>query len=576
MPIVSPKISSTACIISITRLLKHFDDTSCQKFKQLLLQELKYTNEAELWCKALLLLSKSMTDDSLSRIKKEIIIIGDQQPSINNNAISVWQEIQQKYKDRLSNLHSDIIDHLGTFLDKKQSIEFGYLNRQIYIETQKQSYLLKRCNDTPFIINDKMEKKFFSPQTSTFAYNFPKQLEIKVKSNNKNQAFEMQDSQWYQNAFYILNRFKCDENGFKYLEAIPIEQLFCKNGNNRFFKESGRLEQIEQFELEASLSLTRKFCDSFDMYYTRYCDNNIDKIRNITQFIIGSTFFRGKNTDIRRLVTLGQISHKINLSNCKVCFNDINHVKQVFHKKLKVLECNQFTTCRFEQKLGTTDNIAINMSDCGLNGLEISINIYYNCECSNPIIIFNQLGLRCRIHCFTVSLHKEIHKYDELSPMFDGIFNIFTSSTANYSVNIDNKIETCKNQTLTVKILRESQNLYNFAEVLLFLRNRRCKILNSNIHNIQSIICEFCLTRIRDKIKINRGSWSGSMWRYHANIEYSIDKNKIECKICDLSEKELGILYQNMIKWFQNIQNQYGNDKFHNQSFFLHLKLSNV
>ena len=71
-------------------------------------------------------------------------------------------------------------------------------------------------------------------------------------------------------------------------------------------------------------------------------------------------------------------------------------------------------------------------------------------------------------------------------------------------------------------------------------------------------------------------TWSDCIWNYEANIEYSIDKNKIEYKICDLSEKELGILYQNMIKWFQNIQNQYGNDKFQHQSFFLHLKLNNI
>ena len=63
------------------------------------------------------------------------------------NDASIYKNIRSNYKDDFSNLHSDIIDHFGTFLTKKESIQFGYLNRQLYIETQKNSFLLKRQND---------------------------------------------------------------------------------------------------------------------------------------------------------------------------------------------------------------------------------------------------------------------------------------------------------------------------------------------------------------------------------------------------------------------------------------------
>ena len=46
------------------------------------------------------------------------------------------------HKDPLSSLNSDIIDHIGAFLTKKASIEFGYVNKQLYIETRKLSYIL--------------------------------------------------------------------------------------------------------------------------------------------------------------------------------------------------------------------------------------------------------------------------------------------------------------------------------------------------------------------------------------------------------------------------------------------------
>ena len=114
----------------------------------------------------------------LYTLKQEAIKLAEQHPSNINDNISVYKKMQQQYTDILSNLHSDIVDYLGTFLDKQQSIELGYLNKQLYIETQKTSYLLKRDNDKPFVIDDFVVDRFFWKQTNTFPYSLPKKIHI--------------------------------------------------------------------------------------------------------------------------------------------------------------------------------------------------------------------------------------------------------------------------------------------------------------------------------------------------------------------------------------------------------------
>ena len=64
--------------------------------------------------------------------------------------MTAYKFIQKQYDNGLCQLPSDIIDYFGTFLTKTQSIEVGYLNKHLFIETQKQSYLLKRCKDQMF------------------------------------------------------------------------------------------------------------------------------------------------------------------------------------------------------------------------------------------------------------------------------------------------------------------------------------------------------------------------------------------------------------------------------------------
>ena len=129
-------------------------------------------------------------------------------------------------------------------------------------------------------------------------------------------------------------------------------------------------------------------------------------------------------------------------------------------------------------------------------------------------------------------------------------------------------------QYILIKI-HEQEILFTFAEILLLSNEYRSQILNSSINNVQTITFQFCLSQVYDK-QIKSGDWYGSMWKHKSDGEYPVHSNHIECKNCDLKRQELGVLYQNAIKWFQNIQKQYGNDKLNQQSFYLHLMLNKI
>ena len=70
-------------------------------------------------------------------------------------SLSINKYIEEKYNDSFSKPGNDIMDYIGTFLTRKESIVLGHSNKQLFIETQKDSYVLKRCkNDDQLQLND--------------------------------------------------------------------------------------------------------------------------------------------------------------------------------------------------------------------------------------------------------------------------------------------------------------------------------------------------------------------------------------------------------------------------------------
>ena len=583
----TPKISNTACLYSITRLIEHFNDANTSKFRQLLIKELNYYNEAELLCKILPFLSKSMTNESLTILKNETIKLSEQQPSKYDKTISVYKQVQKQNKGRLSNLHSDIIDYFGTFLSKKQSIEIGYLNRQLYIETQKQSYLLKRLNinDQPLVLDNIRVEKFFHNQTNLFSYTLPTQLHLAISESTKQQ--QLQHSQWYKkNAFSVLNSFTCQFHVNQCLGAIPVQQFFCQNRNrnlNHFTQKhmgghvQGRSQDIKKFECIAGVWNKKEiitFCNNFDNYFSNVCKNEVNNIRNIEQLTVQNTCDMIHDDMSQLLLTLGQISKKIKMEKCAVDVKDINQLKRIFHTNLKALEYDVYSMIKYSHN---GNDIDYKIPHFDVSDLEISIIVqdarYYSYTPSSFSAIIKQLRSQSKVQCLKISLFRKEFK-NRLQPIFVDVFNITSATHHNHDTDNDNIYTHMNMKEKIVIIVHDQENLFTFAEILSLFNENRSQILNSAINNIQKITIQFCLNKVYP-YQINAGKWNGLMWEQKSDTEYPVDSNKIEYKNCDLQAKELGVMYQNIIKWFQNIEKKYGNNEL-KQSFYLDLTLNKI
>ena len=580
--------SSSSCIVSIIRLLKHFDLINGQKFQQLLMKELECANEAQLWCKILPSLSTVITNQSLSSLKEETMKIAEQQPalkhthSINKSkripSISIYKYIQQKYKDPISNLHSDIIDYLGTFLDKKQSIELGYLNKQLYIETQKQSYLLKRRNDPMFSINDFTADRFHWKQTNPFAYSLPQKIHIGVKPYQRfnHTNYLLQSSKWYKNIYYVLNEFTCQN--FGYLANIPIDKLFGKQGHFKHYQYNARLPEIEKFTCmlrekykysdQHSLNSVNIFCSNFSNYYTRYCANNVENIRNIKQLVIDQHYTHdGKDQQMRKtiLLTLGKISKKIKINNSYICFNNKMESKEIFQPNLKVFEFDSSSRIFFDEVSSDHDDLGLIEAE-----FELSFILKNSLESfRNFVRDAKRVNLDSKIKCYKLSIYK-LSRLSERNWMiiFRTIFNInseYYDSINNININVGNG----KTKTLVLKITRCDPQLRHVFDIFEILHKYRLQILDSTRNNVTTVVFELYFGKQEFELCIQSAKL---VWSNGGHIDHSPDEKKIKYQDCDLSKEALGAIYHDTIQWFQKIQKKHGNGKLY-ECHYLEIEL---
>ena len=115
--------STFANVLIATRLLPHFNADSIAAIKSCIFKQFNCSNEAEFLCKVLKCMHKSLSNESSTIIKNKSIEIADSQEIENINEkssnLTVYKYISHEYNDDLSQLNSDIIDYIGSFLSKK-------------------------------------------------------------------------------------------------------------------------------------------------------------------------------------------------------------------------------------------------------------------------------------------------------------------------------------------------------------------------------------------------------------------------------------------------------------------------
>ena len=294
--------SNFANILITTRLLPYFNSDNVLAMKSCIFGELGCANEREFLCKVLTMIYGSLSNKSTTTIKNKAVEIADLQAvalpvsSVNTKqamATTVYKYIEDKYQDSLSNLNSDVIDHIGTFLTKQESISFGYLNKQLYIESQKLSYLVKRCKDsdseTPFGLDHRSVSRLLWSKSSAYSYNFPTHLSVSNFSTiNSNIAYAWEKiltKDYFNNFFLRLNYLTCFQ--LEFVEHIPVSLLF--NNKCNFYDSDESREYIEEFSISGQFKDDgdakkveagfNNFCQKMEKYKQVNNGKNIRKIK---------------------------------------------------------------------------------------------------------------------------------------------------------------------------------------------------------------------------------------------------------------------------------------------------------
>ena len=287
--------SCLANIIFITKVLESLTRNSdLVEFKQCLMNELNISeyNESLLFCKILLLIHKQLSPNAIGNLKAKITQIKEK-----NNLLTAKETKSEKLASNLKQSHfnklsSDCIDYFATFLSKKESIKFGYLNRNLYIETQKRSYLLKRQSHRLLVVKEKyFNRKAASHKFSNFAFSAPTELALVAQAYDSDKfnahGWGIVQSERFRSLFRHVNQFECDHS--KFLPFIPIDLLFNKNKNN----EKQDSDTIKWFDIMLQGSnrssiqkRVNKFVDKYQEYFKQECESNNQIIRNIEQLAI--------------------------------------------------------------------------------------------------------------------------------------------------------------------------------------------------------------------------------------------------------------------------------------------------
>ena len=472
------------------------------KLKVCIFEQLGCENEVDFICKSLNALYPSLSVESTSIIKNTAIEIGDSQiiSNVNNNGntnrITLCNYIQQQYNDRLSKLHSDIIDYFGAFLSKKESIEFGYLNKQLYIETQKESYLLKRSKGETFYLNDDIIERIMSTNGNIFNYSFPSNLTLEI-SERQRQCIS--NIVCFDNCFGRLNRLHCF-NLFS-LSCVPIATVF--DCNNNLFSDQESKDKLKEFliedawcdrEMKKNVEKLESFVSKFNEY-----KNNHDKMRQIDMLTLNFEHMNSsidsshyENSIKQILIACSCICSRIYMREISLVIKTLNELENIFNENVEELMLHHSARIVFDldENINDEDDEVFGMLDilrCVLRGN--SATEEKNKFLYDMITWFDRFSMRKPIRYYSLEWKPSFGYCDR-----DRDSSILCQSIAIFDQFLKENYSDKHPLLETVLIkLKDRYDLSGFARLLMYFNNNYEKLFveKLGLEDFQSIVIYF-------------------------------------------------------------------------------------
>ena len=576
-------------IVSVTRLLPHFSSENVDVMKSCVFEQLGCENEGQFLCKALQSLYKTLSIESLSKIKKKAVQIADSQNiqlspyqtttnsnDICINRITVYKYVQQKYTDPLSKLHSDIIDYFNTFLSKKQSIELGYLNKQLYIETQKHSYLAKRCMDKNLYLQDDHLGKMILTQSDAFDYSFAKDLTLSM-----NKPVNVSKIVSFNNFFRRLNSLKC--HSLLSLSYVPVDILFNSRHNfhrdsssNHITRDTYTLNEL--YIQECSGNITKKCIDQMSIFCDnlKSCDNMNKHIGELQLLIPSYRWDSDEQTHShyemvkKLLLSCGCVAQSIYLlENTKTKIDNQAELTQIFHNDLTHLTLGgdasliikidkKNTDIGRDEKQATDKNKKFQIGM--LNTIAIEATGYQK-EITNlldTLKSFDIFEMRRNVQCYSVDWNPFYRALPDpvIDPTIKVLNKIFFQDYDKHPLLREIKI-TCY----------DDNHLFNLAKLLYYFNQHYQKLFverKAYLKHFEKIEVNFEKVNtdtdglIEPLTKAQRRGCLSSMFGQTSNQEYPVGKKVIEIKHVKQGIESFAVIYQNIVAWLKARQIQHG------------------
>lgn len=346
-------------IIFTTKHVETFSATDVRVFKRCFMKELNCESEGQLWCKIMLMIRESLSNDTIDSLKHEAIAINEK------NNFRVVKRTSQRNLHFLSALS---LARIASFLTKTESLKLGYINRDLYIQTQKRSYLLKRHERYQMVLREGTIFSKLNHVVNNFAYSAPYSLTLYAYCHERSSLMhKWMKSDWFQTLFKSLR--KCSIEHSKFLPYVPSRWLFSKHSKKvldlKLHFGSSRCSETSVIERNVN-----NFISSYQNYFTNDCQSNLNLIRQIDLLSITRTqpistevnsethpdaqLTATENSYIKPLLlSLSSNYRKLFMENCgMLSFDNLQDLRSLLHDRLKELKIDS----RTELIVTTTDN----------------------------------------------------------------------------------------------------------------------------------------------------------------------------------------------------------------------------
>ena len=573
--------SKLSHMISTTRLLPHLSSTNIDIIKLCMFDQLGIKTESQFLCMVLNSLYKTLSAKSLSIIRTKAIEVAENQlmpygtPKINTHTMpqqqhsqsnmTVYKYIEKQNDSGLCQLHSDIVDYFGTFLTKQESIELGYLNKHLFIETQKQSYLLKRCKDEMFTFNSDKCNKMSIGKNDGFNYTFPRSLTVRLESHHSTMIPKLP---YFNNFFRRLSVLHF--NSFSCLYCVPLEYVFIKHRN--YYPNSESCDNIDVFKVvggvvtserhkQATMKQVDTICEKFDRLILDN-SNSPEKIRCIKQFefqtfVMAYMVYEPESINCckllsKRLLTrFGSISKSIHLTGTKLTFDAASEIKRFFHPGLSHIYLDSYSSIiintdvkNIENSVGSLKNITFNTSDYRQD----------DPKCIDTLNEFDKLGIRRNIKQYVLRWGPPYTSSRNVGIMILRIGNVADVFDKIFFQDYD------KHPLLKSIIIKfhDDKYLFGIARLLLYFHQHykklfvERKLYLKHFETIEMHIDSIWMG-VDEIQRYPHATTNTQFFQQERNKEYSIDDKTIEISSSEFETQieSFGIIYQNIFHWLQ-------------------------